>query len=123
MTIFDDTTANPEDFMSHPKSKEELKRIIKDHIKKNNPSPGQEVDFNWIDISDVDDLSYLFANVDYNPVIDKWDVSNVKNMSGMFARSNFNGDISNWKVSKGTNMRWMFADCPLEKLPKWYNDK
>lgn len=134
-----------------PGSKKELEQIIDEHIKEIKPRSGQEVDLNWIDISEVDDLSYLFANVDYIPVVNKWDVSNVKDMSGMFACSNFNGnisgwyvsnvedmsgmfercpfdgkngDISNWKVSKGTNMRWMFDGCPLENNPpKWYKDK
>ena len=112
---------------AQPQSRKELEQLIYEHIAELNPRPGQEVDFNWIDISEVDDLSGLFANVDFNPVIDKWHVSNVKDMSGMFERCPFdgkNGDISNWKVSKGTNMRWMFADCPLENNPpKWYKDK
>lgn len=108
---------------NQPQSKGDLQRFIKYTLESNPPSPGDKVNFNWIDISKVDDLSDLFAKVDYNPVVNKWKVSHVKDMSGMFACSNFNGDLSNWEVSKDTNMRWMFADCPLEKLPKWYNDK
>ena len=133
-----------------PSSKDELKQIINEHIKEIKPRPGQEVDLNWIDISLVDDLSYLFANVDYIPVVDTWkidhvknfsymfacskfkgdisgwDMSNVTDMRGMFAHSNFNGDISGWKdkVKKVKDMRWMFDGCPLENNPpEWYKEK
>lgn len=120
-----------------PRSKKELQQIIDERIEEIKPRPGQEVDLNWIDISRVDDLSYLFANVDYIPVVNMWleedksnvkknmrcmfahskfngdlsgrDVSNVKDMSGMFAGSNFNGDISGWNVSHVKDMSGMFA--------------
>lgn len=99
-----------------PSSKDELVQIIDEHIKEIKPRPGQEVDLNWIDISLVDDLSYLFANVDYIPVVGTWlkeDKSNVKKnmrcMRCMFACSKFNGNISEWDVSNVTDMRGMFA--------------
>lgn len=98
-----------------PGSKKELEQIIDEHIKEIKPRSGQEVDLNWIDISRVDDLSYLFANVDYIPVVDTWldkskdGKSNVRNMRCMFACSKFNGNISEWNVSKVTDMRGMFA--------------
>lgn len=61
------------------------------------------------DLSSVQDMSSAFAGCraltgDFS----NWDVSNVTNMSFMFASSNFNGDISQWDVSSVTNMRAMF---------------
>ena len=101
---------------AQPSSKDELEQIIDEYIEEIKPRPGQEVDFNWIDISEVDDLSYLFANVDYIPVVGTWldkskdDKSNVKkNMRCMFACSKFNGNISEWNVSNVKDMSGMFA--------------
>ena len=52
-----------------------------------------------------------FAYVD----ISGWNVSNVTNMSWMFANSSFNQDISGWDVSSVTNMSWMFANSPFNQ--------
>jgi len=110
-----------------PGSKKKLEKLISEHIEKIKPRPGQEVDFNWIDISEVDDLSYLFANVDYIPVVGTWldkskeDKSNVKkNMRCMFACSKFNGNISEWNVSNVTDMRGMFAHSNFNgNISRW----
>ena len=60
---------------------------------------------------------------DFNGDISNWDVSNVKDMSGMFATSKFNGDISNWDVSNVNNMSNMFDKSPLQSNePKWYKN-
>ena len=89
-----------------PKSKNELKIIIQNTIKKK----GIKCDLNFIDTSLIKNLSYLFRKVDFNGNISKWDVSNVKNMQGMFEKSKFNGDISQWDVSNVTDMSGMFRD-------------
>ena len=97
---------------------DELSRIIKSEIQLN----GENCDLNHIDISNIDDLSCLFAHtntfdningyglMNFNGDISNWDVSNVINMHALFYESDFNGDISNWDVSKVKNMEWMFAN-------------
>ena len=91
-----------------PKTKEELKAIIKRRIKEE----GNEVDLNNIDVSKITDMSGLFAGTNFNGDISEWDVSNVTNMKCMFYGANkFNQDISNWDVSNVENMSWMFGNC------------
>ena len=46
---------------------------------------------------------------DFNQDISSWDVSNVTDISGMFAATAFNQPIGNWDVSSVTDMRSMFA--------------
>ena len=89
----------------HPKTKDELKDIIKQKIE----SEGNKCDLNDIDTSSITDMSHLFKDSDFNGDISKWDVSNVTNMIGMFMSSKFNNDISNWDVSNVESMISMFA--------------
>ena len=81
---------------------------------------------NWLDVSDVTHMSYLFdvsySNVEnvYNGDISKWDVSNVKNMSRMFGNTIFNGDISQWNVSNVENMSEMFINSKFNgDISEW----
>ena len=124
-----------------PKTKDELKQMIKDEISKN----GNECSLNHIDVSEITDMSYLFRESKFNGDISDWDVSNVKDMSYMFADSDFNediskwnvsnvedigvmfcgskfnGDISKWKVSSLKRKSLMFFNSPLQNnKPKWY---
>ena len=74
---------------------EHLKQLIKETIEKEGPN----CDLNFIDVSQVKDMSNLFRGTDFNGDISQWDVSNVTDMSGMF------------------------DDSPLEDYPpKWYKD-
>ena len=98
----------------HPKTKDELKDIIKQKIE----SEGNECNLNDIDTSNITDMSNLFAYSEFNGDISKWDVSHVKNMKGMFMRSNFNSDISNWDVSNVTNSVNIFYACHIEEKYK-----
>ena len=68
---------------------------------------------NWIDVSKVTDMSWLFHLSLFNGDISRWDVSNVENMQAMFYFSKFNGDISGWDVSKVSNMHGIFNHCPF----------
>lgn len=124
-----------------PTTKRELAEIIERTIEKE----GNNCNLNFIDTSNIEDMSYLFANSrfngniadwdvsnvkdmygmfessDFNGDISKWDVSNVKDMAGMFYSSDFNGDISNWDVSNVRDMSYAFSECPLEEnKPEWY---
>ena len=90
-----------------------MKQIIEDTIKKE----GEDCDLNFIDTSEIYDMSDLFCEnkptgnllTFFNGDISKWDVSNVEDMTSMFEFSKFNGDISKWDVSKVENMDSMFA--------------
>ena len=121
-------------YSCQPKTRDELKKIIKDRISKEGPN----CDLNDIDVSLITDMSWLFYNSEFNGDISKWNVSNVKTtwcmfaysefngdlskwdvsnvneMHGMFANSKFNQDISNWNIRKDGNTRLMFKDCPIK---------
>ena len=92
-----------------PKTRQELKNIIKERIKKE----GNKVDLNDIDVSQITNLSYIFAEYeDFNGGISRWDVSNATDMYFMFhSCESFNQDISNWDVSNVTDMGYMFYGC------------
>lgn len=64
---------------------------------------------NWIDISNLKNMSELFIGEECNFDISRWDVSHVYNMSFMFYKSSFDNDISSWDVSHVKNMECMFA--------------
>ena len=93
---------------------EELQYIIEKIVKEIN----SEVDLNWIDVSNVTDMSYLFQKSDFNGDISDWDVSHVKDMSYMFDQSAFNGDfcdLSKWDVSNVDYMEGMFRYSPYNR--------
>ena len=74
-------------------NKSELKELINQRIKEQGP----KCDLNDIDVSRIDDMSFLFSG------------------------SEFNGDISKWNVSKVMSMYDMFENSPLfNKMPVWY---
>ena len=101
-----------------PKTREELKEIIKQRIK----VEGNEVNLNNIDVSQITNMSYLFENLDFNGDISDWDVSKVKDMHYMFfGCKSFNQDISNWNVSKVKYMHSMFFGCEKfnQDISKW----
>ena len=92
----------------YPKTKEELKALIKQRIEQE----GNEVNLNDIDVSEITDMFKLFMGLDFNGDISSWDVSNVNDMTYMFYKcKKFNQDLSTWDVSKVTNMTFMFDYC------------
>ena len=104
--IFEKLKVSKSRLVHHPKNKEELVDLIIKEIETNGPN----CSLNHIDVSNIDDMSYLFlgGTVEYSdhPVL-----------------SSFNGDISNWGVSNVTDMSYMFLHTPLEKNPpKWYKE-
>ena len=89
-----------------PTTKRELKKIIEETIE----TEGLNCDLNFIDVSKITDMSYLFFNSKFNGDISKWNVSLVKDMCYMFCNSQFNQDISKWNVSNVKDMSFMFYD-------------
>ena len=99
-----------------PKSKDELKQMIKHEISKN----GNECSLNYIDVSRITDMVSLFYDSKFNGDISDWDVSRVENMDGMFDSAKFNGDISNWDVSNVKTMKDMFLASKFNgDISKW----
>ena len=93
-----------------------IHKLVQDAIKKN----GVNCDLNFIDVSQVTDMSYLFFGSEFIGDISKWNVSNVINMSQMFEMSHFNGDISQWEVSNVTDMSRMFANSQFNgDISRW----
>ena len=89
-----------------PKNKAQLKSLIEYAFNHN------IYDLNFIDTSEITDMSWLFEDVRHNFDVSKWDVSNVTNMSAMFyCCVNFNCNLSNWNVSNVTDMYSMFTAC------------
>ena len=73
-----------------PKTKEQLKQLINYAFKHN------IYDLNFIDTSEITDMSWLFENVKHNFDVSDLDVSNVTDMNNMFyCCNNFNCDLSN----------------------------
>ena len=102
--------------VERPKNLKELKEIVKEIISEKGPY----CDLNFIDVSNVTDMSYLFWKTKFDGDISKWDVSNVKSMAAMFQGCSFNGDISRWNVSNVENMAGMFAYSPFNRdISKW----
>ena len=93
-------------------SRKTLKKLIEKLIDKRGP----ECDLNDIDVSNVEDMSYMFYLSNFNGDISGWDVSGVTDMNNMFYNSKFtgeNGDISGWDVSWAIDMYCMFCNSPF----------
>ena len=107
-------------YSCQPKNKYELKNIIKERIYKE----GFNCNLNDIDVSLIDDMSYLFVESEFNGNISKWDVSNVTDMGGMFTSSEFNRDISKWDVQNATDISCMFKESKFNQdISNWNINK
>ena len=90
----------------HVNDKEELSNLIQYFV----DTYGNDCNLNWINVSNITDMSLLFDEIEFDGDISEWDVSNVTNMSCMFYKANFWGGISKWNVSNVTNMYAMFYE-------------
>ena len=94
-------------------SKEELDRYLKSEIEKQ----GKNVVIRNLDVSPIEDLSYLFNNIIIDDVktldLSGWKTSNVKNMSKMFYNCiNLESlNVSGWDTSSVEIMNGMFYKC------------
>ena len=106
-------------YSCQPKTRRELEDIIEERISKEGPN----CDLNDIDVSLIDDMSYLFCKSSlstFNGDISNWNVRNVKEMTAMFRGSKFNGDISKWDVSGCQSMGGMFASSDFNgDISRW----
>ena len=118
------TTSIGELLRVKPTSKHELQVIIAQELERQGP----DADLNFIDTSEITDMSRLFSlllETDKKPryvQIDEWDTSNVTNMMEMFyGCDKFNCDLSNWDTSNVTDMSKMFYGCRCFtfNLSKW----
>ena len=86
-----------------------IRKVVKYLIEK----LGNDADLNFLDVSNVTDMSDLFNGCKkFNGNVSNWDVSNVTKMNRMFERcEKFNGDLSKWNVSNVTSMFSIFSWC------------
>ena len=103
--------------INDPANFDKLKGVIKandkDHLKDliwiGQKLLGTDGNFNWIDTSEITDMSELFKGSDFNGDISQWDVSNVTSMYQMFMRCHyFNKPLNDWDVSNVRDMSGMF---------------
>lgn len=99
-------------------SKEELREHIKIAIDKQGPN----VDLEYLDVSEITDMSELFVGLTVCWVgVLSWDVSKVTTMKAMFKGCNClylcPNSLMYWNVSKVTDMSEMFSGCVNVKIP------
>jgi surface protein len=79
-----------------------------------------KIDISKWNVSNVENMSFMFIRSQFNGDISKWNVSKVKDMSCMFKSSQFNGDISKWNTSNVEYMGNMFEESKFNKdISKW----
>ena len=72
-------------------------------------------DINQWNVSNVNEMQWLFNRSKFNKNISNWNVSNVINMKGMFEESSFNKNINSWNINSKCNITNIFNKCPIKK--------
>ncbi len=99
-----------------PPDRESLDILIVQRLDKHGP----RANLNDIDVSAVQDLSFLFAGKSFWGDVSQWDTSNATNMRGLFANSHFDGDLSRWDVSQVQDMNMMFEHTQFSgSVARW----
>lgn len=95
--------------------KQELRQLIKEaHLH------GTGMSLNHIDVSRVDDFSYLFSNMHFTSDISEWDMYSARDLSAMFRHSQWRGDLSKWNVQGALVMDEMFRGSSFTgDLSRW----
>jgi len=97
-------------------SKEDLHEIVKACIN----DIRSDMNLNWIDVSEIDDMDHMFFNLGFDGDVSLWDVSNVTTMRAMFfANPDFDCDLSEWDFSNVTDTKRMFELCSDEMISFW----
>ncbi len=111
--------SDPIDFLLYVATKVELQTEIRRAIN----AKGATANLNYIDTSDIKDMSRLFEdNTTFNGNISKWNTSSVTNMFAMFSgATSFNQPLDSWDVSSVTSMSAMFSGATSfnQPLDKW----
>ncbi len=96
-------------------SKAALQKEIRNTIQRD----GATAKFNYIDTSDITDMSSLFQNnTTFNGDISKWNTSKVTDMEYMFSgATSFNQPLNAWDVSSVEKMEAMFRDATSFNQP------
>ena len=92
-----------------PSNKAELRFIIEQELRQQ----GSDADLNFIDTSEITDMSYLFNGLCIRNIkIDEWNISNVTDMDCMFMGCcELNADLSSWDTKNVRRMNRMFSNC------------
>jgi surface protein len=96
------------------KTQKHLRELLENEIKLH----GNNCDLNHMDVSNVNDMGYMFYSSQFNGDINAWNVSNVNNMAFIFYHSLFNGDLNIWKPYKARGMENLFNSHTLQ-IPYW----
>jgi surface protein len=95
-------------------NRQHLDELITEEIKLN----GNNSNLNHIDVTQVKEMHFLFADSLFNGDISKWNVSKVTHMGDIFYMSDFAGNLTNWKPLSLQKCGNAFLDCPA-KEPYW----
>ena len=74
----------------------------------------EKFDLSKWNVSNVTDMTDVFAYSNFNGDISKWNTGNVIRMTGMFRGTKFNGDISKWNIHNVKFMNIMFTDSEFD---------